>query len=500
MSNKIAQSPEWRALKKHCTSLGKMHMRDLFRKDAKRFDRFHVNVDGFLFDYSKHRITPETIKLLVKLAKTSGLGKARSDLFSGKPVNKSENRAVLHTALRAPKNNDPQVERYVREAKSQIKKLSDAIRKDKNITDVINIGIGGSDLGPRMVCQALETIADGPRIHFLANLDGAEISQFLRKLKPENSFVIITSKTFTTLETMANAEIVWKWGRKDNFVAVTANLEAAKNFGIPKDNILPMKEWIGGRYSLWSVAGTSIAITAGFQAFEDLLKGAYAADKHFQETPLEKNIPVLMALLGIWYRNFWKFPAQAVLPYAHALKYFHAYIQQLDMESNGKAASVPTGPVVFGGTGTKVQHAFFQHLHQGSDITPADFIIAAKPNHKIKTHHQKLVANALAQAQALMQGAENKTEPHRHFEGNRPSSVLMLDAINPYMLGMLIAFYEHKIFVQGVIWGINSFDQWGVELGKVLANDIIQSFETGRMPGNADSSTRNLIHHTKSKM
>lgn len=493
MSNKLTQMPEWKKLKQHQSALKNTHMRDLFKKNPKRFDEFHVALDSLLFDYSKNKITAQTIAFLIKLAKSRKLEMARADLFAGKPINKTEDRAVLHTALRGAKNSK-NIEKYVVETKKNIKAVSDQIRNNKSITDVINVGIGGSDLGPRMVCEALKTYADGPNIHFLANIDGAEVESLLKKLKAENTFVIIASKTFTTLETMENAKVIQKWAKAENIAAVTANVKAAEKFGVDKNLILPMKEWIGGRYSLWSAAGLSIAISVGFKNFEQLLKGAQAADEHFKNAPLEKNIPVLMAMLGIWYRNFWDYPGQAVLPYVKALKYFHAYIQQLDMESNGKQADVKTGPIVFGGTGTKVQHAFFQHLHQGMEVTPSDFIVTARPNHKIKGHHTKLIANALAQAQALMQGSPNKKK-HLHFEGNRPSSVFILDELSPFTLGMLIAFYEHKIFVQGVVWGINSFDQWGVELGKSLARDIIEALENNTKLEKSDSSTYNLIQY-----
>lgn len=495
MLSDLCQMPEWKALEAHYDLLKPISIRDFFQKNPARFDDFHIEIGGLLFDYSKHHINAETIELLGKFATARDFKAAQKALFSGDPVNKSEGRAALHTALRAEAYPNPDVESYVRETKEKIKSLSDQIRANKNITDVINIGIGGSDLGARMVCEALSHLEGGPRLHFLANIDGDEITTLLKKLKSQNTFVLVVSKTFTTLETLENAKIVRKWAKRDHMVAVTSNIEEATKFGIHQNHILPLKNWIGGRYSLWSAAGLSIAIRAGFENFERLLAGARAGDVHFQDAPLEKNIPVLMALLGIWYRNFFDYRAHAILPYAKALKYFPPYMQQLDMESNGKAAATKTGPIVFGGTGTKVQHAFFQHLHQSPDITPADFILAAKPHHDLEGHHEKLNANALAQAQALMEGQSNPATPHQNFPGNRPSSVFILDEISPYCLGLLLSFYEHKIFTQGILWGINSFDQWGVELGKALAKNITNALENGSTPHDMDSSTYNLIKY-----
>ncbi|MGB0719762.1 MAG: glucose-6-phosphate isomerase [Bdellovibrionales bacterium] len=508
------------ALQSHADRMADVHIRDLFAADPKRFDSMHCVLDGVLFDYSKHRVTDETLDLLVALARDCDIESARDALFSGEAINTSETRAVLHPALRGSVRdnvcvNDENVSRFVAEILQRIKKISNDIRNNSDITDVISIGIGGSDLGPRMVCEALRDHANGPQVHFLSNIDGHRLARMMRALNPEHTVFIIASKTFTTLETMTNAATLFAWmqrrlsddGASAHFYAVTENEQAALDFGVPKAHILPLRSWIGGRYSVWSAIGLPIAISCGFKAFEQFLAGAHSADQHFKTAPLRRNIPVLMALLGVWYHNFGDYPAHAVMAYAHDLGHFPAYVQQLDMESNGKSVgrngdpiTEPSGPIVFGGTGTNAQHAFFQHLHQGSQITPVDFIAVKAPAHGLAGHHTQLLANALAQSQALMDGRPAPEAPHRHFAGNRPSSTFILERLDPYHLGLLMALYEHKIFVQGVIWGINSFDQWGVELGKALAGPIADALsDDAASLDSFDSSTCGLIRHLKTQ-
>jgi glucose-6-phosphate isomerase len=505
MSSNLTQRPEWQALAAHRTAMENTLIASFFTADKDRFENFHVALDGMLLDYSKNRANAETLQLLTSLARACGVEERRDAMFAGKKINESEARAVLHVALRgsvAPnlRAEGEDVNLFVKNMLAQVKQVSDHLRHDQNITDVVNIGIGGSDLGPRMVVETLAGYNDGPKVHFLSNIDGAHITQILKRLKPKSTVFIIASKTFTTLETMANANAALEWsGKPENFYAVTTNKAAAKKFGIKEDNILPMREWIGGRYSLWSAIGLPIAVAAGFNVFEKLLAGANAMDTHFKTAPLEKNMPVLLGLLGIWYRNFWNYGSHAILPYAHDLRRLHAYIQQLDMESNGKSVDLQgknvdyaTGPVIFGGPGTAGQHAFFQLLHQGTDIIPCDFIAACIPMHELENHHTSLLANALAQAKALMSGSK-AAMPHETFEGNRPSTTILVERLDGYHLGMLLALYEHKIFVQGAIWNINSFDQWGVELGKKMAKNITQSLEKdGKMP-EADASTQGLL-------
>ncbi len=504
MSNKPrSEMAAWKALANHHQTLKGAHMRDWFAADSERFNHFHIAFDDVLFDFSKHKITAETVDLLAALAMACDVEKARDDLFSGKNVNKSENRPALHTALRARQS---AAKDYVDASLEQIEKFSKKIRSDRNITDVLVLGIGGSINGPKMVCEALAHLADGPQLHFLGNIEGDETSRFLETLKPKSTIVVIVSKTFSTLETMANAVHIKDVFERDNLYAVTENTALAESFQIHKDNIFPLKDWIGGRYSVWSAVGLPIALSIGFKNYMAFLEGARAADSHFLNTPLSKNIPVLMALLGVWYRNFWHYPAHAVLPYCGALKSFPSYIQQLDMESNGKSVSregevlnYTTSPIVFGDVGTECQHSFFQHLHQGSDITPADFLVFKNAHHGLKTHHNALVANALAQAQALMQGDSNEAEPYRTFEGNRPSTLFLVNTLSPHSLGLMMALYEHKVFVQGVIWNVESFDQWGVELGKSLAKNILHSLNDSDVPEDVDCSTAALISAFKQK-
>ena len=505
MSSKLTNRPEWKALRTHQEQMRNTHLRTLFAQDERRFERFHIGIDGLLFDYSKNLITDETLKLLLGLAKECGIDNFRGQMFGGAAINTTEKRPALHVALRGSADKNLQidgenVDAFVDSTLARIKTISEKIRSGK-ITDVIHLGIGGSELGPRMACEALSAQTDGPSIHFVSNIDGAHITQALKGLKPETTQFIIASKAFTTLVTMANAQTAKDWaGNTANFIAITANETAAHDFGIQAENILPLRDWIGGRYSVWSAIGLPVAIATGFENFEKFLAGARAADAHFHEMSLENNIPVIMALLGVWYRNFWDYNAQAILPYAQNLSRLPAYIQQLDMESNGKstdrdgkAVDYATAPVIFGDTGTNAQHAFFQLLHQGTDIIPCDFIAAAQSAYDLSGHQEKLLANALAQSQALMQGEEAKTAPHRNFAGNRPSSTLLITRLDAYHLGLLAAMYEHKAFVQGAIWNLNSFDQWGVELGKKLALGISEALENNKEIKSADSSTAGLL-------
>ncbi len=517
MPNRPDTKDEWRTLETHAYEMQDIHMRDLFAKDQTRFNDFSLRLDDLLFDYSKNIVTTETMDLLAALAEAQGLNKWRERLFSGAPVNVTENRAVLHTALRGYDgsilNPDPDLEvggehigGFIETTLSAIKNLSDKIRNEGEFTDVVNIGIGGSDLGPQMVCEALTSFTEGPRMHFVSNVDGVHLRQTLRKLDPETTLFIVASKTFTTLETMTNAGSAKRWlGDLDtgkHMVAITTNTQAALDFGIQAYHILPMREWIGGRYSLWSAIGLPIAIACGFENFEKMLAGARQADTHFAEAEAKKNIPVIMALLSVWYGNFMKTRAQAILPYAQNLHRLPAYIQQLEMESNGKAVdregrniSYQTAGVIFGEPGTNAQHAFFQLLHQGTQMIPCDFIAAREDEHSLPGHHEKLLANVLGQTQALMEGKEDEN-PHRNFPGNKPSNTILLPRLDPYYLGMLLALYEHKVFVEGVIWNINSFDQWGVELGKTCARTMLEALK-GKTPANADSSTAGLLSYMR---
>lgn len=481
-------------------------MNKLFNEDPARFNHFHIHDSGLVLDYSKHRVTKETISLLVQLARACDLEGWRGDLFDGEVVNKSENRPALHTALRgsvAPsiEVNNENVSKFAKETLHKIELFSKDIRADKKITDVVNLGIGGSSIGPQMACEALDAYANGPRVHFVSNIDNPAFDSLLKKLKPESTLFIIVSKSFTTQETINNARRARHWitlhtgedQTEHHFAAVTECEDKARAFGISAERIFPMRPWIGGRMSIWGAAGLSLCLAIGFNHFKKFLDGAAAMDNHFQNAPLEKNMPVIMALLGIWYRNFFDFRAQAVVPYAHGLRKFSVWLQQLEMESNGKSVNrfgetidYATSPVIFGGSGTDSQHAFFQALHQGSDIVPCDFILINDKRNIL------LNANALAQSKGLMEGSLNTEEPHRHYPGNRPSSTLVLPELSPFTLGQLMALYEHKVFVQGVLWSINSFDQWGVELGKTLSGDINQAIDKKEENINFDSSTANL--------
>ncbi len=520
MSSKgLTARAEWTALLAHQRSMDGVHIRDLFEKDPQRAEKFTQTLPGLTFDYSKQRISEKTISLLATLADKCDLTEWRKGLYSGQTLNGTENRAALHMALRGsqPKGlkiNGEDVAEFVRSTLARIQELSEKVRSDASITDIIHIGIGGSDLGPRLVCRALASKVRGPKIHFMPNVDGQAFYELQRTLKPESTLVIVVSKTFTTMETLTNARTVKAWLEasmpadqvKARLMGVTMNEELAEQFGITREHILPLRDWIGGRFSLWGAVGLPIAIAIGYDGFSQLLAGAQAADAHFMEARFPQNIPVLMALIGIWNRNFWHYNTHAMLAYSENLEHLKTYVQQMDMESNGKGVTgdgqlldYETGPVVFGEIGTNAQHAFMQHLHQSSEIIPSDFVLIAQPEHPYHEQHIKLVSNALAQSKALMEGHANDGQPHLSFEGNRPSSTIILDKLDPWHLGLLLAVYEHKIFVQGAIWNINSFDQWGVELGKTIAHTIIENFENDAFLDTMDSSTASLLRALRQK-
>lgn len=498
-NNSRTEMPSWKALEAHHDALKGTRIADLFAQNPARFSEFSAQHEGLLFDYSKTLSTSETLENLIALAKACDLEGWRDKLFSGEKINNSEDRAALHTLLRTPVDQIEEADHksFIAGVLDQIKTISTQLR-ESNITDVINIGIGGSDIGPHMACEALIPFADGPRTHFVSNIDGAHLQQTLAGLKPENTVFIISSKTFTTLETLTNARSALAWaGDTSRFYAVTTNAEEAQKFGIEQERILPLKDWIGGRYSVWSAIGLSLALQIGFESFERFLAGAHSIDQHFKTAPLDKNIPVLMALIGIWHRNFCDYDALAILPYAENLNRFPRYIAQLDMESNGKSmdregrpVDYKTSPVVFGEAGTDGQHAFFQLLHQGTEIIPCDFVIIAQLERIVGEHHNWLLANAIAQTETLMHGNHGESAPpHQTFPGNRPSTSLVLDRLDPYHLGMLMALYEHKIFVQGALWNINSFDQWGVELGKKIAKNVYGDLKASPSQGAQNTLT-----------
>jgi glucose-6-phosphate isomerase len=536
----LIRSQEWQALKAHQSTLTDTHMRALFREDPERFHRFSIQAAGLRLDYSKNRITRDTLPLLTALARACRLPEAREAMLSGAAINNTENRPALHTALRAPAGSDIRVdgENIVPEVQATLDRMENFVGqvhqgrltgfRGDTMTDVVSIGIGGSYLGPCMVTEALKPLARaGVRCHYVANIDGTDISEVLRQVKPETTLFLVQSKSFGTQETLANGQLARQWlldaGASEadlahHFVAVTANGTAAREFGIQEDAIFPMWDWVGGRYSLWSAIGLPIALTLGMDSFRRLLAGARAMDEHFRDAPLQDNMPVVMALLGIWYGNFWGADTHAILTYDEYLKNLPDYLQQLDMESNGKRVDrdgqpvdYATGPVIWGGVGANGQHAYHQLLHQGTVLSPADFIIPLNSHNPVANHHATLFANCLAQSQALMQGKtedEARTElqdqglsanevdrlaPHKVIPGNKPSNTLVFDQASPETIGALVALYEHRTFVQGVIWNLNSFDQWGVELGKQLGKPILQQLNEGVSNGNLDSSTAGLM-------
>ena len=496
-------------------------MVDLFDADPQRAAHFSIEVGPLFCDFSKNKIDDETVRLLVSWAESQKLPAAIKALFEGKLLNTTEKRAALHTALRSQDGkacyiNGSDVAPEIAITKQKMQQFVSQIRANKSINYIINIGVGGSALGPKMVTRALSRKAGHQRFesYFLSNIDGHVLDDILASCEPSETLVIVTSKTFTTLETMHNADKVKAWlddavgeqGANERIVAVTASPERAQEYGVAQGNIFPFWEWVGGRYSLWSAVGLSIALCVGWDRFEKLLAGAAEMDRHFAEAPLDKNLPVILALLGCWYRNWFDYRSHCVVPYDERLKYFVPYLQQLDMESNGKAVgragdsvSVKTGPVIWGRPGSNSQHAFFQWLHQGKDIAPVDFIVARKAKHKHPETHQLLVANAIAQAEALLCGKQAPGgQPHRQFDGNRPSNFILLEKLNAFSIGMLVALYEHKAFAQGWLWGVNSFDQWGVELGKHLASTIFYQFTHDDHCGH-DASTQGLLSRVSLK-
>ncbi len=531
---------EWQSLIRHYTDLKYTSMREEFALDSGRFKRFTIGCDGLLLDYSKNRVTKETIDKLIQLAKSVDMPSWIERMYSGEAINNTEDRAVLHIALRNRSNTPIMVDGEdvmpsVNAVLDQMKRFCDQIHtgdwlgfSGKKMTDIVNIGIGGSDLGPAMICDALEPYAvEGMSVHFVSNVDGTDLSTTLEKLNPETTLFVVASKTFTTQETLTNAESARSWFLKSgsqhdvakHFVAVSTNAEAVAEFGIDTDNMFEIWDWVGGRYSLWSAIGLPIALYTGMENFERLLDGGHAMDNHFRNQPLEQNMPVIMGLLGVWYINFFGAQTHAIVPYDHSLARFPNHMQQLDMESNGKVTnregqrlSYKTGPVIWGTPGTNGQHAYFQLIHQGTQLIPVDFVLPVNSHYPESDHQSILLANGLAQSEALMKGknaeevrAELVKEgfegealeallPHKVFPGNRPSNTLIFPKLTPEMLGKLVALYEHKVFVQGVVWNINSFDQWGVELGKQLAKVILPDLlEDNAEIGVHDSSTTNLI-------
>ncbi|BBU99902.1 MULTISPECIES: glucose-6-phosphate isomerase [Providencia] len=539
-----SQTAAWRALEQHFAQMKNVHMRDLFAQDKDRFTHFSATFDGqILVDFSKNRITQETLEHLLALAKETELESAINSMFQGEKINRTEDRAVLHTALRNRDNTPIYVDGkdVMPEVNAVLEKMQQFSQRiisgdwkgytGKAITDVVNIGIGGSDLGPFMVTEALRPYKNHLNMHFVSNVDGTQIAETLKKLNPETTLFLIASKTFTTQETMTNAHSARDWflaAAKDesqvakHFVALSTNGEEVAKFGIDTNNMFEFWDWVGGRYSLWSAIGLSIILSVGFDNFVQLLNGAHAMDKHFTQTPLEKNIPVLLGLIGIWYNNFFEAETEAILPYDQYMHRFAAYFQQGNMESNGKyigrdgkPVTYQTGPIIWGEPGTNGQHAFYQLIHQGTKMIPCDFIAPAVTHNPLGDHHEKLLSNFFAQTEALAFGktrevvdaefaAQGKNvadmeyvAPYKVFEGNRPTNSILLKSITPYSLGALIAMYEHKIFTQGAILNIFTFDQWGVELGKQLASRILPELENSDTVSTHDSSTNGLINSYK---
>lgn len=542
------QTPSWQALSQHYQEIFPQHMRDMFAEDAHRAEKLSLKLDDFLLDYSKQRITSKTLELLLQLARETDVENWRERMFTGEKINFTENRAVLHTALRNRSNTPvlvdgkdvmPEVNRVLkkmREFTEQVRAGKWQGYSGKRINTVVNIGIGGSDLGPVMVCNALKAFASRDLdVHFVSNIDGTHLAQTLQVCDPETTLFIVASKTFTTQETMTNARSARTWFLQHandrqhiakHFVALSTNAMAVEEFGIDPVNMFEFWDWVGGRYSLWSAIGLSIALYIGMDNFEQLLAGAHEMDHHFRTAPLEKNMPVIMAMLGIWYNNFFNCETHAILPYDQGLSRFPAYLQQGDMESNGKFVNrkgerieYSTGPIIWGEAGTNGQHAFYQLIHQGNKLIPCDFIVPIKSQYQVgehgNEHHNILLSNILAQTKALMQGKTSKEAkaeleaqgldhhqimtllPHRVFGGNRPTNTLMIDELTPKSLGKLIALYEHKIFVQGIVWNINSFDQWGVEYGKQIAQKILPQLSSKDIISDHDGSTNRLINYFK---
>ena len=535
----VNKTKAWKKLESHYKHFRKVEMKDLFACDADRAKKFSVNLEAMYVDYSKNRINDRTMKLLLNLARECDLENKIKAMFKGDKINVTERRPVLHIALRNRANTPIYVDGknvmlQINEVLAKMKKFSDAVRfgefkgqTGKKLTNIVNIGIGGSDLGPVMACEALRKYwAKDINCYFISNIDGTACAEVLNKVDPETTLFIVASKTFTTIETLTNAKTCRKWlvdalgehAVAKHFVALSTNTKEVEKFGINPENMFEFWDFVGGRYSMWSAIGLIIAIAVGFENFERMLEGAYAMDQHFYNTDFEHNIPVILGMLGIWYNNFFGLHRYAVIPYDQYLQYVPMYLQQLDMESNGKFVAMngeyvkyATGPVLFGGAGTNVQHSFFQLIHQGTEIVPMDFVIPAISHNEIGEHHEILVANVLAQGEALMRGktvkeaaAELKKagksreeisylKKFKSFEGNRPSNTIVFKKMDPYTLGMLIAMYEHKVFVQGVVWNVDSFDQYGVELGKQMALSILPELQGTASGINHDGSTNSLI-------
>lgn len=541
----LTELPAWQALQQHQQEMAVQHMHEMFASDPHRFDRFSIQMEDLLFDYSKNRISERTMGLLFDLAQQAELELAIQSMFSGQKINRTEDRAVLHVALRNRSNRPilvdgqdvmPEVNRVL----EKMRGFSERVRSGswrgytgKAITDVVNIGIGGSDLGPKMSVRALTPYVHSRlRFHFVSNIDGTDIADTLKSVNPETTLFLIASKTFTTQETMTNAHTARDWflgtARNENaiphhFVALSTNLKRVVDFGIHAENMFEFWDWVGGRYSLWSAIGLSIVLAIGMDLYEDMLAGAYLVDEHFRSSPFNTNIPVIMALLGIWYNNFFDAHSYAILPYDEYLAYLPGYLQQADMESNGKSVTLQgepveyaTGPVIWGQPGTNGQHAFYQLIHQGTQIVPCDFLAPARTHNPIGEQHAILLSNFFAQTEALMKGKSREQARSeliiqdlradqfellaraKAFDGNRPTNSILFRQLTPRTLGMLIALYEHKIFTQGVIWGINSFDQMGVELGKQLAKVILPELVNTATIESHDSSTNGLINAYKS--
>ncbi len=514
------ETPAWKALATHAKSLPSLKS---LAADPNRFEPFSIKIDGMLFDYSKQRLDTTTRKLLIDALKASNFANWRDRMFLGDKINTTEKRPVLHTALRTTKDKSILVEG--RDVVPDVREVLDRLEAfcknthtqkltgytGKPITNIVHIGIGGSHLGPQMVVEALtDHHIDGMSCHFVSNIDGHNMATVLKQSDPETTLFLIASKTFTTQETMMNAKTARNWfvdTAGDNkavakhFVALSTNIKAATDFGIAEGNIFGFWDWVGGRYSLWSAIGMPIALMVGMEHFRAMLKGACAMDQHFFDAPAEQNIPVMMALIGLWNRSFLDMPSHVMAVYDHRLSMLPDWLKQTDMESNGKSidrhglpVDYTTGPLVMGGAGTDIQHSFFQWMHQGTGRVPTDFIICKKPAHEHSEHHRTLMSHFLAQQRALMLGVKNADAPHRAFDGGRPSSAIILDELTPHTLGMLLAAFEHKIFVQGVLWNINSFDQFGVELGKTMANEILENWDNLDAV-NLDSSTAGLLKH-----
>ena len=546
MRTTLTATAAFQALQQHHTENKDRQVRHLFAQDPARFSKLSAEGAGLFLDYSKNIVDDKTMTLLYALARETQVEAQRDAMFAGQEVNRTEHRAVLHTALRKPRNEKLMLAQQdivpeIHAVLDRMAAFSEDVRSgawrgydDREITDVVNIGIGGSYLGPKMTCQALRSFAH-PRLntHFVSNVDGHDLDALLTRVNPATTLFIIASKGFNTAETMMNAQSARAWFLRHakesdlskHFVAVSTHLDAVQAFGIAPENMFPFWDWVGGRYSVWSAIGLALMLSIGPECFKQFLAGAHAMDQHFQQAPLEENLPVILALIGIWNRNFIGSSSISIAPYHQDLRLFPGYLQQLEMESNGKSVQVDgaktsttTCPIIWGDVGTNGQHAYFQLLHQGTDIMAVDFIAALKPTHALEQHQVLLLANCFAQSEAFMRGKNadevradmqaqglpdaeiEKLLPHRIFPGNRPSNTILMDSLNPHALGALIALYEHKVFVQGAIWGINSFDQWGVELGKILAKNIAAELNGPARPEQHDSSTNGLIARAKATL